>query len=65
MTLKQRVDEHDREMAEIRALQLESQKNLTRLEKSMIGLVNQQAELTRTVDRFIESLRAGNGHRKR
>ena len=65
MTLQQRIDRHDREMAEIRAAQLKSEQNLTRLEKNMIKLVNQQAEFTRTVERFIASLQAGNGHHKR
>jgi len=60
---------HDREIAEIRALQRVSEENITRLEASMIDLVNQQAEtkrsisaLSRTVDRFIKSIQAGNGH---
>lgn len=71
MTLTQRIDQHDKEIAEIRALQRESQINLIRLEKSMMDLVNQQAEtkrtvekLGRTVDRFIQSLRGGNGRAK-
>jgi len=72
MTLKQRIDQHDKEIAEIRALQVKSEQNLTRLEKNMIALVNQQAqtkrslmELSRTINRFIQSLQTGNGHHKR
>ena len=65
MTLKQRIDQHDKEIAEIRALQKESQLNIIRIEKSMIKLVNEQAEFKRTVDRFIRSLGGENGHRKR
>lgn len=72
MTIKQRIDQHDKQIAEIRALQVQSEQNLTRLEKNMIALVNQQGqtkraltELSRTVQRFIESLQTGNGHHKR
>jgi hypothetical protein len=72
MTLQQRIDRHDKEIAEIRALQVKSEQNLARLEKSMIKLVNQQAEtkrslmeLSRTINRFIASLQTGNGHHKR
>lgn len=73
MTPKQRMDQHDKEIAAIRAAQVTFEKNMARLEKSMTDLVNQQgetnrtvAELSRTVDRFIRSLegRGGNGHGK-
>jgi len=64
MTLQQRIDQHDKEIAEIRALQVKSEQNLARLERNMIKLVNQQAEFTRTVERFIASLQTGNGHHK-
>ena len=72
MTLAQRIDRHDKEIAEIRASELRTAHNLERLEKSMMDLVNQQGEtkrvveqLGRTVDRFIQGLGGGNGHRKR
>lgn len=71
MTPKERIGQHDKEIAEIRGLQLQSEQHLTRLEQSMIALVNQQAEMARaqaelakTVERFIRSLPGGNGHRK-
>lgn len=64
MTLRQHIDLHDKEITEIRAVQLKSEQNLTRLEQAMIALVNQQAELARTVERFIHSLRAANGRQK-
>ena len=58
MTVKQRIDQHDREIAEIRALQIV-------FEKNMIKLVNEQGEtkrsiasLSRTVDRFIKSIQS-------
>jgi hypothetical protein len=66
MTSKQTIDQHTREIAEIRALQKTTEKNLIRLEKSMMDLVNQQGEtkrsidrLSRTVERFIRA--SGNG----
>lgn len=72
MTLQQRIDQHDKEIAEIRAAQLRTAQNLERLEKSMMKLVNQQGETKRvvaqlghTVERFIQGLRGANGHKKR
>ncbi len=71
-TLKQRIEQHDKEIAEIRALQLEFRKDLKILDKAMIDLVNQQAETRRSVkrvsdsvDRFIRSLEGKNGYKKR
>jgi hypothetical protein len=72
MTWKQRIDQHDREIADIRRLQRTSETNLVRLETSMIDLVNQQGEtkrsidrLSRTVDRFIKSMESPRNGRAR
>jgi len=72
MTLQQRIDRHDKEIAELRASELRTAHNLERLEKAMMDLVNQQGEtkrvverLAQTVDRFIQGLRGANGHKKR
>ena len=58
VTLKQRVDQHDREIAAIRKLVLTGMKMLVRLE-------NSQRETDRMLKELIRSLKTGsNGHGK-
>jgi hypothetical protein len=58
-TFKERIDQHDREIAAIRKLVLTGMKMLVKLEAS-------QRETDRQLQAFIRSLRqGGNGHTKR
>jgi len=66
-TLKERVDEHDREIAAIRKLLLTGMKMLVRLEQSQKRLEAAQKETDRMLKELIRSLGrngGGNGHRK-
>jgi len=72
MTLKQRIDQHDREIAAIRKLVLTGMKMLVQLEASQKKTDGQlkilqasQQKTEQTLERFIRSLtHAGNGHSK-
>jgi hypothetical protein len=66
-TLKERVDEHDREIAAIRKLLLTGMKMLVRLEQSQKRLEAAQKETDRMLKDLIRSLGrngGGNGHRR-
>jgi hypothetical protein len=73
MTLKERVDQHDREIAAIRKLILTGMKMINRNQEQITELraiqkVSQQElrELNATVRDFVDSMRRGsNGHTKR
>jgi len=60
LTLKQRVDEHDREIAAIRKLLLQGAKMLVRIEAS-------QKKTDALLQTFLKSMQRGNenGHSKR
>jgi hypothetical protein len=69
MTLKERVDRHDREIAAIRKLLLQGMKMLNRNDQQLNLLTaevraNQQqiSRLTAEVREFIASMRKGNGN---
>ncbi len=68
-TLKERVDKHDREIAAIKKLLHTGMKILVRIEDRVDQLAMAQQETDRqlraletTVDRFIRSMRGGNGN---
>ena len=66
-SLKERVDEHDREIAAIRKLLLAGMKMLVRLELSQKRLEAAQKETDRMLKELIRSLGrngGGNGHRR-
>jgi septal ring factor EnvC (AmiA/AmiB activator) len=73
MTLKQRVDQHDREIAAIRKLILAGMKMLNRTNERLDRLVTAQRETDRQlkslradVQALVSTLRRGtNGHTKR
>lgn len=66
MTLKQRVDRHDREIAAIRKLVLTGMKMLNRLDDRLEKLTTSQQETDRMLKDLIRALRGGgNGHAKR
>jgi hypothetical protein len=59
MTPKQRIDQHQKEIAEIRALQKTSESNIIRLEQSMIDLVNQQGQTKRSIETLSRTVVTG------
>jgi len=73
MTLKQRVDQHDREIAAIRKLMLTGMKMLNRNQEQIHQLVaegkrtdQRLRQLEESVKQFVDSMRrGGNGHTKR
>jgi hypothetical protein len=65
-TFKQRIDQHDREIAAIRKLVLTGMKMLVKSEEEIRELAAQQRATARELEAFIRSLRQGsNGHTKR
>ena len=65
-TFKERVEEHDREIAAIRKLVLTGMKMLVKLQEETRQLAVQQRATARELEAFIRSMRRGaNGHSKR
>jgi hypothetical protein len=56
LTLKQRIDQHDREIAAIRKLMLTGMKMLVRSEKRIDNLTTAVNKLEKNVDRFVKSM---------
>jgi len=67
LTLKQRVDEHDREIAAIRKLLLQGAKMLVKIQEAQKRLEASQEKTDALLQTFLKSMQRGNenGHSKR
>ena len=62
VTLKERVDKHDREIAAIKKLILTGMKMLTRIEGKVYKLADSQLKTDQQLQLLIQSLSRGNGN---
>jgi hypothetical protein len=65
MTTKEHLSKHDREIAEIRAIQRTTNEYLGKLARAMVELSAAQKETQASLKAYLDSRRVTNGHSKR